>query len=202
MGVTISHAIGVQQSRVPSVLDRTVKLAEEMKAAADKAGIPFTIRRPCGTELYVDIGGCETLSFVFQTFESYMVKNGWSYERSTLEGYFAHDVLNTDDSEHLKRWPGQRMLWSSSFCKTQFAKTLAEHRMVAELIRSVASRADYAHVNDEADYYHTLLIDDAAEAIAENGELIDSIGKMLSGQGYEYIKGNSTTIKPRKRKEI
>src|SRR5438105_7379936 len=45
-------------------------------------------------------------------------------------------------------------MWAAAFCKTQYAVTLAEHRWVAELIRSLASVADYAHVYDEGVVRH------------------------------------------------
>src|SRR5205085_11197456 len=57
--------------------------------------------------------------------------------------------------------------------------SLAEHRWVAELIRSIATVAHYAHVYDEGAYYHTLEIEDAAEAIHANGLLINSLGAKL-----------------------
>ena len=73
-----------------------------------------------------------------------------------------------------------------------------EHRWVAELIRSVASVADFAHVCDEGDYYHTLEIKDAATAIHENGKLINAIGSKLSAVfgSDSLIRGGETKIKP------
>ena len=70
---------------------------------------------------------------------------------------------------------------------------------MAELIRSVASVADYAHVYDEGDYYHTLAIEDAAKAIHANGLQINSIGSMLrnlAGDGVDVVQGGETKIKP------
>jgi hypothetical protein len=104
-----------------------------------------------------------------------------------------------ENEEHLQRWPGQRLLWTCAFCKTQFAASLAEHRFMAELIRSVASVTDYAHVYDEGDYYHTLDIEDAARAIHQNGLLINSLGSQLRatlGDGVTAVQGGETKIKP------
>jgi hypothetical protein len=85
-----------------------------------------------------------------------------------------------------------------TFCKTQYASSLAEHRWVAELIRSVASVAQYAHVYDEGDYYHTLEIEDAAKAIHENGVLINAIGHKLNAVfgAANVAHGGETKIKP------
>lgn len=202
MGITISHTVGIRKGRLAATLDRTEAIAKEMQAQAGTLGIKFQIRRESPTALLIDIGNCETLGFCFKTYEEYEAEeSGWNYQTETLRQYFAEKVLNTKDSEHLKTWPEQRLMWSSDFCKTQFAGSLVEHRYVAELVRSVAGVADYAHVSDEGDYYHTLNIDDAAEAITENGALIASVGGMLAGTGWDVIKGGDTTIKNRKAKK-
>src|SRR3954452_3479638 len=163
MGVTIHYALGMQSGRVKSALDRTQVLAETIKREqAATLSVPLSIRRPSPTKLLIDIGECETLVFDFNAYTRYLKdtdagsgRPAWSYEQSVLSRTFDARVL-AEDEEHLKRWPDQRMLWTSAFCKTQYAASLAEHRWVAELIRSVASVADYAHVYDEGDYYHTV----------------------------------------------
>lgn len=200
MGVTIHYAVGIRTGRVKSVLDRTEGLAKAMQTQAVPLGIAFEIRRESNPCLLVDIGNCETLAFDFRTFEYWKSESKarpWCDDTVLLQ-YFAKKVLDDSNSEHLKRWPDQRLLWASSFCKTQFAGSLIEHKMVADLVRSVTAYADYAHVDDEGDYYHTGMLEDAAEAIEENGKLIDSIGGMFANMGYEAIKGGDTTIKPRK----
>jgi hypothetical protein len=208
MGVTIHYAVGMRRGRVQPTLDRAQALAEQIqREQAAPLSVPFTIRRTSPTTLYVDIGECETLSFEFNPYEQYgeraageALRTGrvWSYEQSVLNRVFDRTVLATDD-ERLKRWPEKGLMWAAAFCKTQFAASLAEHRWVAELIRSIASVAEYAHVYDEGAYYHTLEIEDAAEAIHANGVLINSIGGMIGkviGQDVEMIKGGETTIKP------
>jgi hypothetical protein len=210
MGVTIHYALGIASGRVKASLDRTQAVAEEMKREqAAPLAVPFAIRRPSPTKLLIDIGECETLAFDFNAYEQYgetaagealrTGRRAWSYEQSVLTRLFDPLVLDTEDDEHYKRWPGQRPLWAAAFCKTQFAAALVEHRWVAELIRSVASVAPYAHVYDEGGYYHTLDIEDAASAIHENGRLINSIGSALrtsAGDGITVVAGGQTKIKP------
>jgi hypothetical protein len=71
---------------------------------------------------------------------------------------------------------------------------------VAELIRNVASVAEYAHVYDEGDFYHTRDIEDAASAIHQNGMLIDALGGKLSGimggGDVKIVRRGETKIKP------
>jgi hypothetical protein len=205
MGVTIHYALGMQSGRVKTALDRAQSLAEEIKREqAATLGVPVAIRRLRATSLSIDIGECETLAFDFNTFKGFQKtgENGepaWSYERSVLGRYFAPQVLVANDDEHYKRWPEQRPMWASAFCKTQFAKSLAEHRWVAELIRSVASVAEYAHVYDEGHYYHTLDIEHAATTIYQNGLLINALGgklRVAMGDGLQVVPGGETTIKP------
>jgi len=210
MGVTIHYALGMQRGRVKPTLDRTQALAEQIQCEqAAPLSVPFAIRRSSPTTLYLDIGGCETLSFAFNAYEQYgetaagealrTGRRAWSYQQNSLNRVFDRNVLDTEDHEHFKRWPEQRPLWAAAFCKTQFAASLAEHQWVAELIRSVAGVAEYAHVYDEGKHYHTLEIEDAAEAIHANGLLINSISGMLGeaiGPDAQMMKGGETTIKP------
>ena len=76
------------------------------------------------------------------------------------------------------------------FCKTQFCKNILEHQMVCDLIGTVASKCRFAYVYDEGETYHTGKLKDAQEAIGENGKMIDSITRALSGQGYQTITGD------------
>src|SRR3954468_2422540 len=206
MGVTIHYALGMQSGRVKPALDRTQVLAETIKREqAATLSVPLSICRPSSTKLLIDIGECETLVFDFNACTRYLKdtdagdgRPAWSYEQSVLSRTFDARVL-ADDEEPVKRWPEQRMLVTSAFCKTEYAASLAEHRWVAELIRSVASVADYAHVYDEGDYYHTLEIEDAAKVIHENGVLINSLSGMLGkvvGGDLQAVKGGETKIKP------
>ena len=202
MGVTIHYGIGVQKGRVKSTLDRTEKMAREMKGAAEKAAIPFTIRRPDMYSLLVDIGKCETLAFEFLPIASWKAlhtREGWNYENSCLVSYFGAETL-TDNESHLANWPEQRKYWCAAFCKTQFSDTVAEHRMVAELVRSVAAFSDYTHVSDEGDYYHTGEIADAEKAIGELGVMMSHLGMALgTAWGADNVViGGQTKIRPRK----
>jgi hypothetical protein len=91
------------------------------------------------------------------------------------------------------------LLWASAFCKTQYAASLAEHRWVAELVRSIAAVAHYAHLYDEGAYYHTLDIEDAAKAIHANGLLINALGVKLRemiGDDANIVRGGETQIRP------
>lgn len=203
MGITIHHAIGVRVGRLKDTLDHTQRIAETIKKEqADKMGISFTIRRESEHCMLIDIGNCETLGFVFKTFEDDEAEAKKSAYRdgSGLRYYFAQKVLETADSEHLKSWPEQRLMWCNDFCKTQFSHSSVEHLWVAELIRSVAQVADYAHVHDEGDYYHTGKLEDAENAIAELGAMLSGLGARLGGMGWDVVKGGETKVKPRKRK--
>jgi len=197
MGVTIHYAVGMQSGRVKPTLDRAQAVGEEMKREqAIALAVPFSVRRPSENNLLIDIGGCETLAFEFNTFESFRKtgsdgQSAWSYEQSVLARTFDTRVL-TDKG----------IRWTAAFCKTQFANALAEHRWVAELIRGVASVAEYAHVYDEGDFYHTRNIEDAASTIHQNGMLIDALGGKLSGimgGDVKIVRGGETKIKPLKK---
>jgi hypothetical protein len=196
MGVTIHYALGMPSGRVPRALDRTEALAENIRREhAAALGVPFRIRRLTPTHLLIDIGECETLAFEFDAYDVYAkaAVQRFSYEQSVLSDLYTERVLVGNE----------RRMWACAFCKTQFAASLAEHRFVAELIRSVASVAAYAHVYDEGGYYHTLDIDDAAEAIHQNGLLIGAVGAKLDtifGDGARIMTGGTTNIKPLKKK--
>jgi hypothetical protein len=197
MGVTIHYAVGMQSGRVKRSLDRVQALAEEIKRErASALAVPFSVRRPSENDLLIDIGGCETLAFEFGKYASFATagnaadgRPAWVYELSVLGRVFDARLLHVEDT----------LQWACAFCKTQFAASLVEHRWVAELIRSVASVAEYAHVYDEGGYYHTRDIEDAASAIHQNGMLIDALGGKLSGimgGDVKIVRGGETNIKP------
>lgn len=201
MGVTIHYAVGSERGNVKSILNRAEAMAKEMKVAAKKAAIPFNIRRADDFTLLVDIGECETLVFEFKTLPEYVKDretNGWNYSDSVLLNTFAPEALASNE-KHLADWPDQRMYWASGFCKTQFAESVAEHRMVAELIRCVSSFCSYSHVYDEGDYFHTGNIADAEKSIGELGVMMNGLAQSLSGLGFEVRRGGETKVKPRKR---
>ena len=200
MGVTIHHALGVRKGDVKKALDRTQGVAEQISQhQAGKLGIDLKVRRLSDQALFIDIGHCETLCFEFDSYESYRAKEGWSYEVESLKDVFVTKILETEGDEHIKTYPDQRILWSVSFCKTQFGTSIVEHKWVADLISTVAAYARYAEVYDEGDYYHTGEIEDASSAIEENGALIGSISGMLKGQGWDdVVQGGKTKIKSRK----
>lgn len=136
--------------------------------------------------------------FVFKTVEAIeeeAKKEGWDY---------AHAVLTDDGKIELERgyeiklYPQNEMYYCAESCKTQFAKKLVEHIWVAEIIRAVAGRCKRADVDDEGDYYHSGKSEDASEAIAENGKMIDGLVGTLAGIGWDksQVITNETKIKP------
>lgn len=193
MGITIHHTLGQEVGYIKKTLDNAEKVAAEVKQAAAAIGIEVEYERN-GNGLRVNVQGCETLSLDFMTAEDLRASRTY-YD--PLQG--APDLVDkAHRGEHYERWPDQKMLWSTGFCKTQYAPHVGAHRFVAEILRAAASHCVYAEVNDEGDYYHTGSLDDAAEAIGRNGALIGALGEALTGAGFEAIPGGETTIKPRK----
>ena len=200
MGITIYHQLSQKKDCVKSTLDRTQNLAEILKREqANKLRISFEIRRLSDYSLYIDIGNCETLSFNFQSVKEIKAekeKKGWIYSYYVLTEDGKKEL---DEGYKIKEYPQNEIYYTAAFCKTQFAESLAEHRFIAEIIRSVASYCQFADVNDEGDYYHTGKIEDAAEAINENGKFINSVAGKLVNLGWspdEIKKGGNTKIKP------
>lgn len=206
MGITINHRLAQQQGFIKDTLDHAERVARAIKAEqADKLGIAFEVRRLAETELFIDIGGCETLAFDFKPFSFWKnehISKGFSYAGSTLEDYEFYQRQH--EGEHYERYPEQKLLWASDFCKTQYAGSLVEHKWVADLIREVAGMCVFAVVDDEADYYHNRRIDDAGEAIESLGKMITGLGKQLAenfqGDNITIQKGGDTKIKSRKHK--
>ncbi len=187
MGVCINYSLGQQKELVKKSLDEAQKFAEIVaRENAVPNNIEMVITRHSDNKLFIDIGNCETLAFDFRTWEEFLEekandKQDWTYETATLKDRFAKEVLEN-----------KSIMFSSQFTKTQFG-TINEHKWVAEIIRIVAMKCMYVAVYDEGDYYHTGNIQDADEAIKENGKLIDSVAGMLKEQGFEeknIIKGS------------
>lgn len=201
MGVTIHYKLGHKRNAVKATLDRTQKLAEAFQAQARQIDIPFTIDRRSDTLLRIDVGGCESLVFNFQRVRE--IKK----EAETKNWSYTHAALTDDGKKILEEgyrideFPDNEQVYSAGFCKTQFARSIAEHRFIAELIRSVASYCFFAEVSDEGDYYHTGNIDNASEAIESNGKMIASLAGQLKGMGWknDEINTNETTIKKLKK---
>lgn len=194
MGITIHHKIALQKKYAIGALDEAERIAGIIKKEqAGKIGIPFEVRRLSPRDLLIDIGGCETLCFELKEAKEYLRERGYN----ALEDFCSFEKAHT--GEHYERYPDQKLLWTVGFCKTQFSRNAIEHKWVADLIRVVAGRAALANVYDEGGYYHTGTLEDAREAIAENGALIRAIGKKLDDAGFEKISGGETVIKPTKK---
>lgn len=197
MGITISHKLSQKKIAVKSTLDRAEQLAKHYQQQAKTIDVPFSIRRESDNYLYIDIGNCETLSFAFKSVKQIYEekeKTGWSFLWSML----SDDGKNKIDAGYeIEKYPQNEIYYCSSFCKTQFAKTLSEHRFVAEIIRCVASYCLTADVNDEGDYYNTGDITNAQKAIKSNGKLIESIAGTLKNSGWkeDEIITSKTNIK-------
>jgi hypothetical protein len=200
MGVTISHKLGQEQKYIKDTIKHGKEVASILKKQADAMAIPFEIIQENERSLYINIGGCETLVFNFKTMAEIQkeeAEKGWSYQSAVLKDTFTEAELK-DNEEHLKRYPEQRIYWTSDFCKTQYAGSIQEHLFVAEIIRAVASRCRYAIVNDEGDYYYSMQGADAIKAIESNGKIINSMVGMLEKQGWKndnIVKGGETKIK-------
>lgn len=198
MGVTIHYRMGQYKKLVPKMLDDAQAFSENLLAAqAPALGIEYKVVREHPYRMHVEVGGCEWVCFGFGSmkhWEEKQQKEGWSYEVRTLneERNFSRSVLADPD-----------LMWASAFCKTQYATSIVEHKWVADIIRFVASRCRYTEVYDEGDYYHTGVLENAAEAIEENGKLIASMtGQLVQNFGAKNVMvGGITKIKGRKQKK-
>jgi len=184
MGVTIHYKLGQSEEFVSKMLDWAQIVAETYRKEAEIKKIPFEIRRISDKRLDIDIGNCETLVFSFNRLSDYEKesKNGYNYEYETL---IRGEGIGKQDED---------LLWASAFCKTQFSNKVVEHEMVAEIIRTVASRCRIASVYDEGDYYHSCNLEDAKKNIIENGKLIGKVGEMLKQKGWnddQIVKGET-----------
>lgn len=207
MGITIHYKLTANKLALKDTLDRTQKLAETFKSEADKLNIPFSIERPKDSQLYINIEGCETLTFDFYTpreLSQYKGKdameNGvwnegaWQYER-----YMQDEGGLPDEGYNIDIFPKNEKAYASGFCKTQFATSIFGHLWIAELIRITASYCIESYVNDEGDYYHTGKIEDASQSIEQLGKMIDGMANMFSINGFDILQ-NKTNIKSTKKK--
>lgn len=199
MGITISHKFSQTKHNVKDTLDRAEKLANVINKNID---IDIEVRRLDDTTLLIDVEGCETLGFSFKsvkTINEQAEKEGFSYEYAVLTDDGKNQL---DEGYNIKEFPQNEKYYCSNFCKTQFAKNIICHKIVADIIRIVASRCIYADVNDEGEYYHSGKLEDATKSIKENGLMIDSLSGNLEGLGYQVIKGGITKIGKTKLKDI
>lgn len=200
MGITISHKIGIaDKNKVKNILDNTQKLAGYLKKDAEARGISFDIDRKNERQLFINIGHCETLGFNFMSVKEILEDKKKGKEIYGYDYSYQLAVLTDDGKKELyagyetEQYPQNEMFYSADFCKTQFCKDLHEHKYVAELIRSVASRANYAEISDEADYYYSLDTLELGKNIHELGQMINGLATQLKAQGWKdenIIKGN------------
>jgi len=193
MGVTISHKLGQTKPNIKATLDQAEKTAKLIDEHSD---VGVKIRHREDTALFIDVDGCETLAFEFQSVKKIMGENGdgYSYKHAVLTDDGARKL---DEGYEIKEYPENEKWYSADFCKTQFADNIIAHKIVADLIKVVAGRCFYAEVSDEGDYYHTGKLGDAVRAIRENGKIIDSVTGALTGQGWkkeQIHKGGETKI--------
>jgi len=184
MGVTLHYKLGQKKQEVKKTLDRAQYLAEIYKAQGEKIAVLVEIRRLSDYRLYIDIGNCETLAFDFKSVAEIMEAGSkdWDYMHAVLTD---DGKKKLDEGYEITKYPQNEKYYSAECCKTQFSHSLAEHRFVAEIVRSVASYCIAAEVSDEGDYYYSGEINDAKEAIQENGALITSIAGQLKQAGWD-----------------
>jgi hypothetical protein len=179
MGITIHHSLSQRKDCVKKTLDRTEQLAKSFQQRAKILDIPFNINRKSDYSLYIDIGGCETLAFQFQSKNEIIAekeKTGYCYLYNILTDNKKKEI---DNGYEIENYPQNEIYFCSDFCKTQFAKSISEHRFVAELIRQTASYCLTSNVNDEGDYYNTGEIEDAKQAIYRNGKMVVILTEIL-----------------------
>ena len=187
MGVTISHKLGQNKVYIKDTLDQAQRYAESIKSDIVEVE---EIRRINDYKLHIDITGCESLSFVFKSVEEIesKAKDGWDYVSASFD-------RKLDAGYMIEEYPENEKYYCAEFCKTQFAKNIMAHKLVADIIKVVASRCFLAEISDEGDYYHSGKLGDAISAIKENGALIDSLTGALTGLGWDnkqIVKGSTT----------
>ena len=185
MGITIHYQLAQKKHFIKNSLDDAKKYAELLKEHEAKLlKIPFEIRRLSETKLLIDIGGCETLSFDFNPLSYWKKKSesGWNYEWASLEKL---QTLDTDENdEHYKNYPEQILLWSANFCKTQFGQTI-EHKWIAGILKSLASKMEVAIINDESDYYYTNNLKLAEKSKEEIRKIMGEVKGVLIDAGFD-----------------
>lgn len=180
MGVTIHYKLKQTASRVKSTLDYAQNIALAIaNNQANIVGVKMSVERIDDNNLFINIGGCETLAFEFKTFPE-------------LADLYQNDSFfnNVDDGSRDIRW---KELVSVGFCKTQFSEKLVEHKWVADIIRAVAGRCRATEVYDEGDYFHTGNLNDAESNINEVGEMINGIKGILKEEGWNVEGGSKVT---------
>jgi len=198
MGVCINYKLGQEKVYIKKNLDDVQSVAEYYKKDAKKLKIKFAIQRASEFELYIDIGDCETLGLRFRSVSDILSDYqdaGWAYDWAVLTD---NGKIELDAGYETEKYPKNEKWYCAGFTKTQFCKNIIEHKWVADLIRTIASKCRFAEINDEGDYYYSGDLNDAFESIKENGALISSVGGMLAGLGYakeNIIKGGETAIK-------
>jgi len=186
MGVCINNRLGQNKVYVKSTLDNCENMAHQIKKAqADLLGIRFEIKRISDYSLHINIGHCETLAFDFKSVKQILEEKeaerfSYEYEVITDGGKYPMEV-----GYKIDEFPQNEIWYSAGFTKTQFSKSMVEHKWVADLTRIVAGRCVFAKINDEGDYYHSGELKDAEGAIKENGALINSLVKGLTDLGYD-----------------
>lgn len=199
MGVTIHWKLAQEVGTVKSTLDAAQRVAEAIRDnQAQTLGIGVDVRRESDMRLWVQVDGCETLVLDFKPFEYRTAQ--WNYHAAVLEDLKWWEQQHT--GEHYERWPDQKQIYATGFCKTQFADSVVCHKYVADILKVAASRCTLAIVHDEGDYYHTGALEDATGAIEENGALINQLGGMLGKQGFDVVKGGETKIKSTRKKKL
>lgn len=185
MGITIHYNLAQQKQFVETNLDNTQKYAKLLKKhEANPLKISFKIQRLSKTKLFIDIGGCETLAFNFKPLSYWKKesKKGWNLEWAMLEKL---QPLDTDENaDHYKEYPEQVLLWNSNFCKTQFGQKI-EHKWVANILQSLASRMEIAIIHDEGDFYYTNDLEKAEESKQELSRMIGKVKGMLLDSGFK-----------------
>lgn len=180
MGVTIHYSLAQEPELIKGTLDYAQDHA--LAIANQQAGplqVPMRIQRPTDNELFIDIGGCETLTFNFVAPSKF----------DDLQKRYAIDDFNP------RLFKDDNLYVADGFCKTQFASKSVEHKWVADIIKTVAKQCVLVSVSDEGGYYHSGRLTDAIDAIVENGKMIDSLLGKLGGLGYEVQQGGQTKIK-------
>ena len=180
MGVTISHKLGANKIYIKSILDQAEQVANFIKKEAIRTNLAVSIRRMSDTSLLIDISGCETLGFVFQSASDF-IKNHT----------YLSDVRDIEEGYMSKEYPQNEKWYCYDFCKTQYAGNIIAHKWVADLIKVVASRCFYSYINDERDYYYSGKLEDAGEAIKDNGTLINNLMGKFKDLGHDVITPNT-----------
>lgn len=190
MGVTINHRLGQTKPNVKGTLDQAEAVAVAIQKQSD---VRVEIRRPDAMTLMVDVEGCETLAFAFKSVKEIMdgAKDGFSYDHAVLTDDGSKKL---DEGYEIAEYPQNEKYYCAHSCKTQFAGNIMAHKIVADLIKVVASRCRSAEVHDEGDYYHSGKLGDAVRSIRENGALIDGLNGKLGELGYEIVRGGETRI--------